>query len=177
MRRLAVDQLNTLTESHVHQAGNDQLFWVDSCPQPVPARQAAADAYEKIAECLARTGMQIVYERVFGNVSVEHAVMTAREKAFFTRAIMSDGPVTYIQGCPWRGRGFAGVIIHAVAAASLHDMASSIMDGSVYRERAAARGLDNFPAACVVVDVCREELLFEIDAEVTFVNSSSEVVQ
>jgi hypothetical protein len=30
---------------------------------------------------------------------------------------------------------------------------------------AVARGLDPFPAVCVVTDICREELLFEIDAE------------
>jgi enamine deaminase RidA (YjgF/YER057c/UK114 family) len=34
-----------------------------------------------------------------------------------------------------------------------------------FREIAAARGLDDFPYVCVVADVCREELLFEIDAE------------
>jgi enamine deaminase RidA (YjgF/YER057c/UK114 family) len=30
------------------------------------------------------------------------------------------------------------------------------------------RGLDDFPAVCVVADICRDELLFEIDAEVVF---------
>jgi enamine deaminase RidA (YjgF/YER057c/UK114 family) len=36
----------------------------------------------------------------------------------------------------------------------------------VFWRIAADRGLDDFPAVCVVADVCREELLFEIDAEV-----------
>jgi enamine deaminase RidA (YjgF/YER057c/UK114 family) len=35
----------------------------------------------------------------------------------------------------------------------------------VFWKMAAARGLADFPAVCVVADVCREELLFEIDAE------------
>jgi enamine deaminase RidA (YjgF/YER057c/UK114 family) len=35
----------------------------------------------------------------------------------------------------------------------------------VFRETAAVRGLSDFPAVCVVADVCREELLFEIDGE------------
>lgn len=39
-------------------------------------------------------------------------------------------------------------------------------DARVYRQIAADRGLINFPAVCVVADICREELLFEIDAEV-----------
>jgi enamine deaminase RidA (YjgF/YER057c/UK114 family) len=34
-----------------------------------------------------------------------------------------------------------------------------------FREVAADRGLADIPAVCVVADVCREELLFEIDAE------------
>ncbi len=37
-----------------------------------------------------------------------------------------------------------------------------------YREIAGARGLDNLPCLCVVADICREDLLFEIDAEVAF---------
>jgi enamine deaminase RidA (YjgF/YER057c/UK114 family) len=38
----------------------------------------------------------------------------------------------------------------------------------IYQEQAAARGLRDFPAVVMVADVCREELLFEIDAEVAF---------
>ena len=40
----------------------------------------------------------------------------------------------------------------------------------VFWEIAAARGLDSFPAVCVVTDICREELLFEIDAEAIIKN-------
>jgi len=35
----------------------------------------------------------------------------------------------------------------------------------IFYEMAATRGLENFPCVCIVADVCREELLFEIDAE------------
>ena len=35
----------------------------------------------------------------------------------------------------------------------------------IFREMAVERGLADLPAVCVVADVCREELLFEIDAE------------
>jgi len=35
----------------------------------------------------------------------------------------------------------------------------------VFWKMAADRGLADFPAVCVVADVCREKLLFEIDAE------------
>jgi enamine deaminase RidA (YjgF/YER057c/UK114 family) len=36
---------------------------------------------------------------------------------------------------------------------------------AIFWEMARARKLETFPAVCVVADVCREELLFEIDAE------------
>ena len=35
----------------------------------------------------------------------------------------------------------------------------------VFWKVAAVRGLENLPAVCVVADVCRKELLFEMDAE------------
>jgi enamine deaminase RidA (YjgF/YER057c/UK114 family) len=41
-------------------------------------------------------------------------------------------------------------------------------DALAYQERAAARGLENLPAVIMVADICREELLFEMDAAVAF---------
>jgi enamine deaminase RidA (YjgF/YER057c/UK114 family) len=41
-------------------------------------------------------------------------------------------------------------------------------DALVYQEQAAARGLTNLPAVVMVADICRKELLFEIDAEGAF---------
>jgi enamine deaminase RidA (YjgF/YER057c/UK114 family) len=58
--------------------------------------------------------------------------------------------------------------------ATLADIAAACVfikrpeDALVYQERAAARGLENLPAVIMVADVCREELLFEIDAELAF---------
>jgi enamine deaminase RidA (YjgF/YER057c/UK114 family) len=58
--------------------------------------------------------------------------------------------------------------------ARLQDIAAACVfikrpeDALVYQERAAARGLENLPAVIMVADVCREELFFEIDAEVAF---------
>jgi enamine deaminase RidA (YjgF/YER057c/UK114 family) len=39
---------------------------------------------------------------------------------------------------------------------------------AIFRKMIRARGLNDFPCVCVVADICRDELLFEIDAEVTF---------
>jgi enamine deaminase RidA (YjgF/YER057c/UK114 family) len=38
-------------------------------------------------------------------------------------------------------------------------------DADIFYRMAATRGLEDLPAVCVVADVCRDELLFEIDAE------------
>jgi enamine deaminase RidA (YjgF/YER057c/UK114 family) len=40
----------------------------------------------------------------------------------------------------------------------------------VFHEVAASRGLKELPHVCVVADICREELLFEMDAEVAINN-------
>jgi enamine deaminase RidA (YjgF/YER057c/UK114 family) len=37
--------------------------------------------------------------------------------------------------------------------------------GETFRQTVAARGLEEFPCVCVVANICRDELLFEIDAE------------
>ena len=41
-------------------------------------------------------------------------------------------------------------------------------DLPVYRQAVAERGLADLPAVCVVADVCRDDLLFEMDATVEF---------
>jgi enamine deaminase RidA (YjgF/YER057c/UK114 family) len=40
----------------------------------------------------------------------------------------------------------------------------------IFYRMAAVRGLQDLPAVCVVADVCRDELLFEMDAEATIKN-------
>jgi enamine deaminase RidA (YjgF/YER057c/UK114 family) len=58
--------------------------------------------------------------------------------------------------------------------ATMEDIASASVfvkrpeDALAYHERVAAHGLENLPAVVMVADICRPELLFEIDAEVAF---------
>jgi enamine deaminase RidA (YjgF/YER057c/UK114 family) len=60
----------------------------------------------------------------------------------------------------------------APAGASLNDICQATVflkraqDLPVYRQAAAERGLADLPAVCVLADVCRSELLFELDATV-----------
>jgi len=59
--------------------------------------------------------------------------------------------------------GQMGATLADVAAASV--FVKHPEHAQVYRERAAAWGLQNIPAVVMVADVCRPELLFEMDAE------------
>ena len=60
--------------------------------------------------------------------------------------------------------GQVGATPSDVAAASV--LVKYPEQAQIYRERAAARGLQEIPAVVTVADICRPELLFEMDAEV-----------
>ena len=60
--------------------------------------------------------------------------------------------------------GQVGATLADVAAASV--FVKHPEHAQVYRERAAGRGLGDIPAVVMVADICRAELLFEMDAEV-----------
>jgi hypothetical protein len=45
-------------------------------------------------------------------------------------------------------------------------------DTAVFQKIAADRGLAEFPGICVVADICRDELLFELDAELALDRSA-----
>lgn len=45
-------------------------------------------------------------------------------------------------------------------------------DAAVFQKIAADRGLAEFPGICVVADICRDELLFELDAELALDRSA-----
>ena len=45
----------------------------------------------------------------------------------------------------------------------------------IFWEMARERGLEDFPAVCIVADVCRDELLFEIDAEAAVNKKGSKI--
>ena len=111
----------------VKEAGEGGAFIVASVKSPADAREAASLSYTQIAEVLSKRGMAGVHERIFGSLSMEHDVMSARRQAFTSFGISQDNPVTYIEGNPPWGEGLAGVIIHAVKA----DEVWTVMDSGV----------------------------------------------
>ena len=112
---------------YVKETGEGGAFIVASVKSAYDAREAASLSYSQIAEVLSERRMASVHERIFGSLSVEHDVISARRQAFTSSGISPENPVTYIEGNPPWGEGLAGVIIHAVKA----DEVWTIMDSGV----------------------------------------------
>ena len=112
-------------------AGAGQAFLVASSPSDTDAFKAAFNSYSHIAEILSAKGMAIVHERIFGNLSVETAVLAARKEALQSGSVPFESPVTYIQGHPPWGEGFSGVLIQAVGITGPSDGVWTVMDGNV----------------------------------------------
>jgi len=107
------------------EAGDGQAFLVATAAGEGAAAASAGAAYTLIADALQHQRMEIVHERIFGSLSVAAAVMDARRDAL---GILSAGPVTYIEGAPPWGEGYAGSIIQALSPGSAGDV-WTIMDG------------------------------------------------
>lgn len=97
------------------EAPYNQSFLVASVANPEEPVPLATQVYNDIADEIQRAGRAIVHERIFGSLSIEQAVMSARQTAFQARGIPSDTPVTYVQGHPPWGEGLAGVLLRTVS--------------------------------------------------------------
>jgi len=112
----AITSEYTATKLCVTQAGMDQVFLVASVRGPAGPLHATRESYTRIAEVLGKQNLKIVHERIFGSLSVKHEVMSARKQAFCACGVSPERSVTYIEGKPTWGEGFAGIIIRAVSA-------------------------------------------------------------
>jgi len=110
--------------------GNCAIFIVASQPGYSLVDEMASDVYTKIASVLRGRCAFIVHERIFGSLSSEREIMISRKLALKKFDIPSEGPVTYIEGAPPSGPGFAGVIIRAIVPQNIDDV-WTIMDDSI----------------------------------------------
>lgn len=113
---------------HVSQPSDERLLIVASVRSATPASRAVQVAYDQIAGLLCGRRMIIVQERVFGSLSVRECVMAARRSALDAWHISAEGPVTYVEGRPTWGEGFAGVIVHAVSREGTLGPVRTLMD-------------------------------------------------
>jgi enamine deaminase RidA (YjgF/YER057c/UK114 family) len=116
---------------HITEAGEGQVFIVTSVSDRHDAAEAAKTAYEAIAGILREARMEIVHERIFGSLSVQSLVMASCKEALNSQGIFSDSPLTYIQGDPPWGEGFAGVIIRAVSNNNSRENIWTVLDSGV----------------------------------------------
>jgi len=116
---------------HISGAGDGQAFFAASVRGETGAAYAADAVYSLIAEALQERQMEVVHERAFGSLEVEHIVKTVRKRIFQEHGIPHDTPVTYIQGNPPWGKGFAGVIIRAVACRERGDSIWTVKENGV----------------------------------------------
>jgi enamine deaminase RidA (YjgF/YER057c/UK114 family) len=125
-----------LVRLHLNPAGAGQAFLVAQANWGVDAAAAARAAYDGIARVLQDQGLAIVHERLFGSLKVKAQVMSARIASLRACGHPGDGPLTYIQGTPPWGEGFAGAIIRAVSSRQPQDKIWTIRD----QEKAVGRG-------------------------------------
>jgi enamine deaminase RidA (YjgF/YER057c/UK114 family) len=78
--------------------------------------------YNAITAVLRERGAEIVHERIFGGLRAEDKIMVSRKHALEKQGIISESPVTYIEGNPSDGSGFAGVIIRVVVPQHVGDV-------------------------------------------------------
>lgn len=72
------------------------------------------EIYNRIADILLQENMQIVHERLFGSISINSDILKIREKVLRDYGINGALPITYIQGQPYWGDGFAGVHLRTI---------------------------------------------------------------
>jgi enamine deaminase RidA (YjgF/YER057c/UK114 family) len=113
---------------HSVEAEEGHAFIVASVRGEEDAVRAARASYAMIAEALSDKRMEIIHERIFGNLSAEAAVLHERKIALSEQQISAAGPVTYVGCNPSWGEGLAGIIIHAVSSNSA-GYVWTIMDG------------------------------------------------
>lgn len=122
-------RLRYARESYVLDAtriGPAELYLTVGASQAQPS--SAAAAYREIADFLSQGGLQVIQERIFGTLSHETEILEARRREFAAAGLETDTPVTYIQGDPWHGAGFAGVQLQARGRLSVEDKIWTLTD-------------------------------------------------
>jgi enamine deaminase RidA (YjgF/YER057c/UK114 family) len=107
---------------------------------------SAARLYGRVSEILSESSMQIVHERLFGDLAARETVMKARTHA----ETDADWPVTYIQGLSCSGAPFTGVQIRAVRPLAEGDRVWTAYDGG----RPVGRAWNRNGASFIIMQDC-----------------------
>ena len=125
--------------------GDHQVYLTASVTgKDADPHQICQQIYRQILQILARDKMEIVHERLFGSVAMQADILAIRNKILSRDHREQELPVTYIQGQPHWGLGFAGVQLRAVNPVKNGDNAWTIYDGEVPRGRGWRRNCTTY---------------------------------
>ncbi len=110
---------------------------VDGCPADQVA--TAGEVYQCLGTQLKEHGLEVVQERIFGSLSVREQVLGARRAVLGRGELEENQPLTYVEGQPLEGDGFAGVQIHAVKPSTSEQKVWTLYDGGTACGRAWRR--------------------------------------
>jgi enamine deaminase RidA (YjgF/YER057c/UK114 family) len=75
--------------------------------------------------------IKIVQERIFGSTCIQKEILKVREDILHNCGVYEELPITYIQGQPFWGTGFAGLQICAVKSSQPHDNVWTIYEDKI----------------------------------------------
>jgi enamine deaminase RidA (YjgF/YER057c/UK114 family) len=112
--------------------GEDQAYLsaavIDENADPLTV---CREMYGLLTSILKQMEMQIIHEQLYGSVCIRADILKARENVMRKQGIYEEIPITYIQGHPLWGEGFAGVQIYAFRSARPEDKIWTIHDGRI----------------------------------------------
>ena len=88
--------------------GDQNLYLTASVTdKPKDLKKTVADIYNELTKILLKAEMQIVHERLFGNISIKEEITNARQQVMDAAGIKDDLSLTYIEGKPCWGVGLS----------------------------------------------------------------------
>ena len=112
--------------------GDDQLYLTISVEdKSADSVTVCRDIYEKIVDILKKEDMEIVYERIFGSLSIQSKIINTRLEILGQLTNGTNIPYTYIQGQPIWGEGLAGIHIRAIKLNSNNDNIWTIFHNNI----------------------------------------------
>ena len=94
--------------------GRADHYFTAAAPPGLSAGEASRRVYGELCAAVSETGLAPVQEKVYGLLRERTAVLKAREAMFQTHGLDASLPVSYLEGRPVSGGGFAGVQMWAV---------------------------------------------------------------
>jgi enamine deaminase RidA (YjgF/YER057c/UK114 family) len=122
MERRTIERLQSCTifKSPI---GTDQIHITLSVTDPqAQAPELFSTSYNAIITDLAHSGMQVVFERYFGSNELMSPLVQQRRQVLSAHGMPADLPLTYVQGRPLWGQGFAGLQLRAARTRNPKDV-------------------------------------------------------